>query len=154
MNRYQPPGDRPAPGSGDVDQSGVLSPVTAPETSVVQSRQPEGDVQGRADQPGNLSSPPRSAPDIAGTTPAKPTSVGRSRFGGLWVGLVIAAAILILLLIFVIQNSQTVQVDYFGFSGQLPLAVAILLGVAAGGLLVAIPGTVRILQLRKRIHHT
>jgi uncharacterized integral membrane protein len=26
--------------------------------------------------------------------------------------------------------------------------------VAAGGLLVAIPGTVRILQLRKRIHHT
>ena len=73
----------------------------------------------------------------------------RSRFGELWVGLIVAAVILVLLLIFVVQNSQTVQVDYFGLSGHLPLAVAILLGVAAGALLVALPGTVRIIQLRK-----
>ncbi|HEY7593983.1 MAG TPA: lipopolysaccharide assembly protein LapA domain-containing protein [Actinophytocola sp.] len=154
MNRYQSPGERPAPGPGDIDQSSVVPPFTAPETSVAKSRQPGDDAQGRADQPGNLTPSPQSAPDAVGTPPTNPASVGRSRFGGLWVGLVIAAAILVLLLIFVIQNSQTVQVDYFGFSGQLPLAVAILLGVAAGGLLVAIPGTVRILQLRKRIHHT
>lgn len=75
--------------------------------------------------------------------------VTRSRFGGLWVGLIVAAVILVLLLVFVLQNAQMVQVDYFGLSGQLPLAVAILLGVAAGALLVALPGTVRILQLRK-----
>jgi uncharacterized integral membrane protein len=79
--------------------------------------------------------------------------VRRSRFGGLWVGLIVAAVVLVLLLIFVLQNSQTVQVDYFGWSGHLPLAVAILLGVAAGTLLVALPGTVRILQLRRRVRH-
>lgn len=87
------------------------------------------------------------------STVDKPTgaepAVRRSRFGGLWVGLIVAAVVLVLLLVFILQNSQTVQVDYFGFSGQLPVAVAILLGVAAGALLVAIPGTVRILQLRR-----
>jgi len=59
--------------------------------------------------------------------------------------------VLVLPLIFILQNSQAVQVDYFGLSGQLPLAVAILLGVVAGALLVAVPGTVRILQLRHNI---
>lgn len=75
--------------------------------------------------------------------------VSGSRFGELWIGLIVAAVILVLLLVFVLQNLQTVRVDYFGFTGHLPLAVAILLGVAAGALLVALPGTVRILQLRK-----
>jgi putative membrane protein len=79
--------------------------------------------------------------------------VRHSRLGGLWVGLIVAAVVLVLLLIFVLQNSQTVQVDYFGFSGHLPLAVAILLGVAAGALLVALPGTIRILQLRRTVRH-
>jgi uncharacterized integral membrane protein len=102
--------------------------------------------------PGGQASPTgqiEPAPSVAGET--EPVTVRRSRFGGLWVGLVVAAVILVLLLVFVLQNSQTVQVDYFGFSGHLPLAVAILLGVAAGALLVALPGTVRILQLRKTI---
>ncbi len=84
--------------------------------------------------------------------PGQPT-VRRSRFGGLWVGLIVSAVVLVLLLIFILQNSVTVQVDYFGWSGQLPLAVAILLGVAAGALLVALPGTVRILQLRRKVRH-
>jgi len=82
---------------------------------------------------------------------ASEPTVRRSRFGGLWVGLIVAAVVLILLLIFILQNSQNVQVDYFGLSGHLPLAVAILLGVAAGALLVALPGTVRILQLRRTV---
>jgi lipopolysaccharide assembly protein A len=90
-------------------------------------------------------------PERAVDHPPEAPTVRRSRFGGLWIGMIVAAVILVLLLIFVLQNSQNVQVDYFGLSGQLPLAVAILLGVAAGALLVALPGTLRILQLRKTI---
>jgi uncharacterized integral membrane protein len=85
--------------------------------------------------------------------PDQVTVVRRSRAGALWTGLIVAAVILVLLLIFIIQNSQTVEVSYFGLQGRLSLAVAILLGVAAGALLVVIPGTVRILQLRNRVRH-
>lgn len=74
-----------------------------------------------------------------------------SRFGGLWIGLIVAAVILVLLLIFILQNSQSVRIELFGWTWQASLAVAILLGVAAGALLVALPGTVRILQLRRQV---
>jgi uncharacterized integral membrane protein len=98
------------------------------------------------------------APDIAPERPAAEQQpaiqrVRHSRAGTVWTALIIAAVILVLLLIFILQNSQQVQVSYFGLDGSLPLAVAILLGVAAGALLVVIPGTVRILQLRNNVRH-
>jgi lipopolysaccharide assembly protein A len=48
-----------------------------------------------------------------------------------------------------------VDIAYFGAHGHLPLGVALLLAAVAGALLVLIPGTVRIVQLRKaaRRHH-
>jgi putative membrane protein len=96
---------------------------------------------------------PSPVPVDQGAAPGEQPTVRRSRFGGLWVGLIVAALILVLLLVFILQNSQSVQIDFFGLSGQAPLAVAILLGVAAGALLVAIPGSVRILQLRRAVKH-
>jgi uncharacterized integral membrane protein len=83
---------------------------------------------------------------------AAPTS-RRSRTGTLWVGLIVGAVVLVLLLIFIMQNGQAVEVEFFGLAGSLSLAVAILLGVVAGALLVVIPGTVRIMQLRNRVRH-
>lgn len=127
---------------------------------------PDDPVEGQTSRPPTQPTPPAEPTRPNGATPADQTPpphrppthdrpggedpvARRSRFGELWIGLIVAAVILVLLLVFVLQNSQTVRVDYFGFTGQLPLAVAILLGVAAGALLVALPGTVRILQLRK-----
>jgi len=94
-----------------------------------------------------LGDPPAGPPHDA----EAPSTVRRSRLGELWVGLIAAAVVLVLLLVFILQNSQGVQIDYFGLSGRAPLAVAILLGVAAGALLVALPGTVRIIQLRRSV---
>jgi uncharacterized integral membrane protein len=76
--------------------------------------------------------------------------VPRSRIGALWVAAIVAALVLLFLLIFILQNSQSVKVSFLGFDGQLPLGVALLLAAACGVLLVAIPGTGRILQLRRR----
>jgi uncharacterized integral membrane protein len=42
-------------------------------------------------------------------------------------------------------------VHYLGFHGRVPLGVALLLAAIAGLLLVSIPGTVRILQLRRAV---
>jgi uncharacterized integral membrane protein len=67
------------------------------------------------------------------------------------VGLVSAAVVLILLLIFILQNSDTVTIHFFGFHRELSLAVALLLSAVCGVLLVAIPGTGRIVQLRRAV---
>jgi hypothetical protein len=56
--------------------------------------------------------------------------------------------VLLLLLIFVLENGQRVEVSFFGAHGRLPLGVALLLAAVFGVLLVALPGTARIVQLR------
>jgi uncharacterized integral membrane protein len=85
--------------------------------------------------------------DRAQPTPARP-AVPRARAGGLWVAAVAFAFVLLLLLIFVLQNGQRVDVSFLGAHGHLPLGVALLLAAVFGILLVALPGTVRIVQLR------
>ncbi|MEU4569253.1 lipopolysaccharide assembly protein LapA domain-containing protein [Micromonospora sp. NPDC023956] len=72
----------------------------------------------------------------------------RSRLGGLWVAAVLFAFVLLLLLIFVLQNGQRASVSFLGAHGHLPLGVALLLAAVFGILLVALPGTARIVQLR------
>jgi uncharacterized integral membrane protein len=56
--------------------------------------------------------------------------------------------VLLLLLIFVLQNGQRVEISFLGAHGQLPMGVALLLAAVFGVLLVALPGTARIVQLR------
>jgi uncharacterized integral membrane protein len=75
--------------------------------------------------------------------------VPRSRTGGLWTGLILSALVLLFLLIFILQNNVPVQITFLGASGTLPTGVALLLAAIAGLLLVAIPGALRILQLRR-----
>jgi uncharacterized integral membrane protein len=87
---------------------------------------------------------PSSGP-ATGTAPA----VRHSRSGGLWVGLILSALVLLLLLVFILQNDEPVQISFFALEGVLPSGVALLLAAILGILLVAIPGSVRILQLRR-----
>jgi uncharacterized integral membrane protein len=84
-------------------------------------------------------------------TPARP-AVPRSRAGGLWLAAVVFACVLLLLLVFVLQNGQRVDVAFLGVHGHLPLGVALLLAAVVGVLLVALPGTARIVQLRMLGH--
>lgn len=72
--------------------------------------------------------------------------------GGLWVAFVVAAFVLLLLLIFILQNGQRAQVSFLGAHGHLPMGVALLLAAVFGVLLVALPGTARIIQLRMLGH--
>lgn len=92
--------------------------------------------------------PVPTGPADGGGTAAAPT-VRRTRTGGLWVGLILSALVLLLLLVFILQNGDPVQISFFAFNGQLPTGVALLLAAIAGILLVAIPGSARILQLRR-----
>jgi uncharacterized integral membrane protein len=75
-------------------------------------------------------------------------AAARSRIGGLWVAAVAFALVLLLLMIFVLQNGQSAEVSFLGAHGNLPMGVALLLAAIFGVLLVALPGTARIMQLR------
>lgn len=75
--------------------------------------------------------------------------VKRTRVGGVWVAAAFFALVLLLLLIFILENSQSVEISYFGAHGHLQLGVALLFAAVLGRLLVAIPGTWRIFQLRR-----
>jgi uncharacterized integral membrane protein len=74
--------------------------------------------------------------------------IRRTRAGGVWVALAVSAVVLILLLIFILENLKRADISLFGAHMSLPIGVALLLAAAAGALIVVIPGTARIVQLR------
>ena len=65
-----------------------------------------------------------------------------------------ATSVVTFLMVFIIQNSQSVNISFFGAHGHLSLGVAMLLAAIGGVLLVAIPGYGRILQLRRALRRT
>jgi len=85
-----------------------------------------------------------------GTAAAKDPLRG-SRTSGIWVAVVAMVVVLVLLAIFILQNTQTVEISYFGWQGHAPLAAALLIAVAAGLVIAVIAGSMRILQLRRRV---
>jgi len=59
------------------------------------------------------------------------------------------AIVLILLLVFILENTQSVKISYFGASGHVALGVALLLATVGGALLVGLLGAARIAQVRR-----
>ena len=95
-------------------------------------------------------------PKTAQPKTAGPSTKGvrRTRISGLWVGVTVSAVVLLVLLVFIIQNGQSVTISFFSGHLTLPLGVALLLAAICGVLLLAIPGYGRIIQLRRAIRRT
>ena len=74
-----------------------------------------------------------------------------SRTSGIWIAVVTLIVVLILLAVFILQNTNTVEISYFGWTGTAPLSASLLIAAAGGALLVAAAGALRILQLRRRV---
>jgi uncharacterized integral membrane protein len=77
--------------------------------------------------------------------------VRRGRVSAIWVGLIAAAVFLILLVIFIAQNLVTVSIHFLGLSAHVSLALTILISAITGLLIAAVPGSIRILQLRRAL---
>lgn len=103
---------------------------------------------GAGDQPLPHSGP---ADEIA------PLPVGESRDTGLkftraaalWSSLIVGFLVLIVLLIFIGQNTGSAEFEFLGWQWSLPLGIAILGAAVCGGLLTVAVGTARIYQLRR-----
>jgi len=94
----------------------------------------------RAESAGNT------APDAS---PA--TEVPLTRAGAAWVGISAAAVVAILLIIFLVQNTHQVQVNFLGMSTSTSLALMLLIAAVAGIFVTAVLGTARMVQLRRII---
>ena len=74
-----------------------------------------------------------------------------SRTSGTWIAVLVLSLLLLLLAVFILQNTQKVEVSFFGWNGRAPLAATLLIAAAGGALVVASAGVLRILQLRRRV---
>jgi lipopolysaccharide assembly protein A len=123
--------------AGQGNSGQPLDPQAAANPQAVQSAQP-----GQAGQP---VAGQQAAPGL----PQKPHKVRRTRMSSAWVSIVLFAIVLVLLLVFILENSQKVNISFFGVHGHLPLGVAMLFAAVLGVLLIVIPGVGRIIQLRR-----
>ncbi|NMD56240.1 MULTISPECIES: lipopolysaccharide assembly LapA domain-containing protein [Tsukamurella] len=75
--------------------------------------------------------------------------VKHTRSAALWTGLVGGAVVLLLLLVFIVQNQQNTEINLIFWTATLPLGVSLLIAAIGGALLVGLAGALRIVQLRR-----
>jgi uncharacterized integral membrane protein len=87
---------------------------------------------------------------MAVTEPPKhtPPATNAGRF---WVSLALATVLLVLLIIFIAENSRSVTVSFLGVHGHISLALALLIAAVVGAVVALLVGTTRILQLRREV---
>lgn len=112
-----------------------------------------------ADQPGTSGRAAKPGKGGKGGTASRKASdkrsdpLRRSRAGGLYVGVIALGIVLILLIIFVAQNTDPTTVRFLGWEADIPVAVALLIAAVAGLFLAGIAASLRIFQLRRRVKH-
>jgi uncharacterized integral membrane protein len=131
-------------------------PLTrAPERPLADNAMPRQDESSSAAPAATIE---QAAADHGAAAPssAAPRPYGRERtrtsvtFNALLAG----AVVLILLLVFTLENTQSVKITYFGADGHIALGIALLLAAVGGALLVGLVGAARLLQLRRRMHRS
>jgi len=151
----------PTPTSAPLPRPAIGDDAPRPTGEIPGAGVPDAGVPGaQVEPPAPVTEPPAEATPPAEAAPPAPAQAAPSdaaapslkskhtRTSGLWVAVGFFAVLLLLLLIFILQNSRTVDVSYMGAHGHLPLGVALLLAAVCGVLLVVLAGAARISQLR------
>mgnify|MGYP003458345587 CR=1 FL=1 len=82
------------------------------------------------------------------------SQVPLTRAGAAWTGVSAAALIAILLIVFLVQNTHQVEVEFLWMSTSTSLALMLLIAAVSAALITVILGTARIIQLRKLVRHS
>ncbi|MEU4448160.1 lipopolysaccharide assembly protein LapA domain-containing protein [Actinosynnema sp. NPDC050801] len=108
-------------------------------------------VGGRGNGPGTVEpAPPVAPPGTRDRTTGQPAKLRPTRISGTWVAVLASIVVLIVLLVFILQNLTDATIHFLGVAGTLPLGVALLFAAIAGAILVALVGAARIMQLRRQ----
>lgn len=87
-------------------------------------------------------------------TPARqeaPVGATKTIAGGTWVALIVGALLLIALLVFILQNQASVELNIITWTFEIPAGIAYLLCAIAGALIMAMVGGVRMFEYRRKI---
>ena len=84
----------------------------------------------------------------------QPSGVQGSFAGGTWIALIAGALLLIMLLVFIMQNQDQVDLVLFAWNFRFPAGIGFLLAAISGALIMALVGGVRMFQLRRQIIKT
>ena len=84
----------------------------------------------------------------AGPSPSGPT-VPLTRTGAVWWALGFSMLLLVLVLVFVLQNLSSTSTSFFSVKWTIPLGLDLLLATLLGGVIAFLLGTARMLQLRR-----
>ncbi|MFJ4171334.1 lipopolysaccharide assembly LapA domain-containing protein [Paenarthrobacter sp. NPDC089714] len=111
---------------------------------------------GAAGMPAETGPAPSEAPRRA----VPPNAVGSNgvesrrptRTAAVWAAVAVGLVVLVLLIVFFVQNQDRVTVRFFGLEGSLALGTTLFIAAVGGGVLVALAGGARILQLRIANH--
>lgn len=116
------------------------------------SSDPYGESAGREQE---RYDPPNAGPGVPGDfeaadrTPPAVKKVNFTRAAAVWTSVIVGLLILIVLLIFIAQNTESAEFAFLGWHWNLPLGVAILLAAVCGGLIASLAGAARLFQLRR-----
>jgi uncharacterized integral membrane protein len=88
---------------------------------------------------------PPADPSIASSTDAVP----HTRTGAAWFGICAVALLTVVLIVFMLQNTRSVRVDFLWMDGTLPLALALLIAAVGAAVVAMVVGVARITQLRR-----
>ncbi|NWL27679.1 DUF1049 domain-containing protein [Paenarthrobacter ureafaciens] len=91
--------------------------------------------------------PANTGPAVRSQGPV-PGSSRPTRTAAVWVAVAVGLVVLVLLIVFFVQNQDMVTVRFFGLEGSLALGTTLFIAAVGGGVLVALAGGARILQLR------
>jgi len=90
--------------------------------------------------------------DTGDATAVRPGhDVTRTIAGSTWVALIIGAVVLVLLLVFILQNGDSAELNVFFWTWNFPIGVGMLIAAVGGALVAASIGTIRIFQLRRQV---
>ena len=73
----------------------------------------------------------------------------RTRTAAAWFGICVAALLFVVLIVFMLQNTARVEVNFLGWQGTAPLALALLIAAVSAAIATMTVGVARITQLRR-----
>ncbi len=90
--------------------------------------------------------PPETPPEREPQDPLR-----SSRTSGAWIAVVGSMVLIVLLIIFIVQNTTSVPLEFLWIDVTVSLSVALLIATAVGMAIAALVGSLRIIQLRRRV---
>jgi uncharacterized integral membrane protein len=154
-----PPGAAEPPLPPDAAEPPMPGPPTSLGSGADDYATPGTSLESQPDEPAGSGLDAVTGPDLgpgadrpAGEeTRRQPIKLTPTRTSAMWLGVWAGVLVVILLIIFVAQNTAGVEINFLWMSGRISLALAMLIAGVAGAVVAMAVAAARIIQLRRMV---